>query len=342
MADPHFFLKTHSKTIEDICAIALGSLAPDCHDKNQTIDDVAPLDVAGPSNISFLDNVRYKEKFISSKAGACIVSKAMASFAPKGMTLIISESPYKSYALVAQSFYPDLFPPSEISPHAHIHPSAKIGNGCFVGAGVVIEANVVIGDGCWIEPNVVIGRSVQLGQKCRVGANASISHAIIGMGTRIYPGARIGQDGFGFAIDPKGHVKVPQLGRVMIGDNVEIGANSCIDRGAGPDTVIGSGTWIDNLVQIGHNVKIGRGCVLVSQSGVAGSTVLDDYAVLAAQAGVAGHLHIGMGAQIGAKAGVMRDVPAGEQQLGAPSMPIREFMKQVATLKRLTKDRKSE
>jgi UDP-3-O-[3-hydroxymyristoyl] glucosamine N-acyltransferase len=152
----------------------------------------------------------------------------------------------------------------------------------------------------------------------------------------------VGQDGFGFAIDPAGHVKVPQLGRVLIGSHVEIGANSCIDRGAGPDTVIGDGAWIDNLVQIGHNVQIGRGCVLIAQSGVAGSTVLEDFSVLAAQAGVAGHLRIGKGARIGAKAGVMRDIPAGEEHLGAPSMPVREFMRQVAVLKRLTKPQKSE
>jgi UDP-3-O-[3-hydroxymyristoyl] glucosamine N-acyltransferase len=209
-------------------------------------------------------------------------------------------------------------------------------------AGVVIGAKAVIGDGCWIEANAVIGRGVTIGATSRIGANATISHAEIGSGTRLYPGVRVGQDGFGFAIDPAGHVKVPQLGRVIIGDHVEIGANSCIDRGAGPDTVIGHGTWIDNLVQIGHNVKIGRGCVLVAQSGVAGSTTLEDYAVLAALAGVAGHLKIGMGARIGAKSGVMKDVPAGEEQLGAPAMPVKEFMRQVIALKRLTKGQKSE
>ncbi|NQZ13927.1 MAG: UDP-3-O-(3-hydroxymyristoyl)glucosamine N-acyltransferase [Alphaproteobacteria bacterium] len=144
-----------------------------------------------------------------------------------------------------------------------------------------------------------------------------------------------GQDGFGFAIDPAGHVKVPQLGRVVIEDNVEIGANTCIDRGAGPDTVIGAGTWIDNLVQIGHNVKIGRGCVLIAQSGVAGSSVLEDYAVVAAQGGVAGHLTVGMGAQVGAQAGVMRDVPAGEKVLGSPAMPVKDAMRQFATLRKL-------
>lgn len=341
MADPRFFHKSPPKSLGDLAIIAGGMLA----DPSQTdilIDDVAALDQAGNGHISFLDNRKYKDSFIQSKASACIVAQPLASLAPVGMALIISSNPYKSYALVAQAFYPFPLPPARISSAAHIHPSSVIGQGCVIEAGVVIGMNVSVGDGTWIGANSVIGDGVQIGARSKIDASVTISHAILGDGVRIYPGARIGQDGFGFAIDPAGHVKVPQLGRVIIGDNVEIGANTTIDRGAGPDTSIGSGTWIDNLVQIGHNVQIGRGCILISQSGVAGSTVLEDYAVLAAQAGVAGHLRIGMGARIGAKAGVMRDVPAGEEHLGAPSMPVREFMRQISTLKQLTKRQKSE
>lgn len=341
MADPRFFQKTSSKSLQDLAALVSADIATGGN-PSLMIDDVAPLDVAGENQISFFDNIKYKASFQSSNAGACIVSKEAAVFAPKGMALLITPAPYKSYALIAQAFYPDSYPPSDISAGAHIHACAKVGKGCVIEAGAVVKANASIGDGCWIEANAVIGEGVEIGPQCRIGANATVSHAIIGMATRIYPGARIGQDGFGFAIDPKGHVKVPQLGRVIIGDHVEIGANSCIDRGAGPDTVIGDGAWIDNLVQIGHNVKIGKGCVLVAQCGVAGSTVMEDFSVLAAQAGVAGHLKVGMGARIGAQSGVMRDVPAGEEQLGAPAMPIRDFMKQVATLKRLTKGHKIE
>ncbi len=206
---------------------------------------------------------------------------------------------------------------------------------------MVVAAGATIGDGCWIGAHAVIGENVSLGRECRVGANAVLSHSLIGDHVRIYPGCCIGQDGFGFAIDAAGHVKVPQLGRVIIEDSVEIGANTTIDRGSGPDTVIGQGTWIDNLVQIGHNVKIGRGCVIVSQVGISGSTVVEDYVMMAGQAGIAGHLHIGKGAQIGAKAGVMRDVPAGEKILGAPAVPVKQFMRQVAVVTRLAeKDQK--
>lgn len=335
MADPRFFVKTPPKSLAEIAALAGGDLRRG--GRETLIDDVAPLDQAGRQQLSFFDNIKYKDSFLASKAGACIVSEAAAAFAPDGMALIVSKNPYRSYALVAQAFYPESYPPADISPAAHIHPSAEIGAGCVIEPGAVVKADAKIGEGSWIEANAVIGEGVQIGAKCRIGAGATVSHAVLGMAVRLYPGVRVGQDGFGFAIDPSGHVKVPQLGRVLIEDNVEIGANSSIDRGAGPDTVIGSGTWIDNLVQIGHNVRIGRGCVLVAQCGVAGSTVMEDFSVLAAQAGVAGHLKIGKGARIGAKAGVMRDVPAGEEQLGAPAMPVKEFMRQVIALKRLTK-----
>jgi UDP-3-O-[3-hydroxymyristoyl] glucosamine N-acyltransferase len=342
MADPKFFHKQPALSLARILEISGGRLAGSSETMDRLFDDVAPLDVAGETHISFLDNIRYKDSFMQSKAGLCIVSENAVAFAPKDMVLVVSANPYKAYALVAQALYPDAYPVVDISPAAHIHPSAILGQGCVVEAGAVVKENAVIGDGCWIESCAVIGRGVQIGAKCRIGTGASVSHAILGQSVRLYPGVRVGQDGFGFAIDPKGHVKVPQLGRVLIEDHVEIGANTTIDRGSGPDTLIGAGTWIDNQVQIGHNVKIGKGCVLVAQCGVAGSTVLEDYVVLAAKVGVAGHLRLGRGARIGAMAGVMRDVPAGEEQLGAPSMPVRDFMRQVATLKRLTKPRKSE
>lgn len=336
MADSKFFKKSPPKTLQELADIAGASLAENTNASYQ-IHDVAPLDSADATSISFLDNVKYRDAFKATKAGACIIHPDMAQYAPKGCHLLLSKSPYKAYAKIAQSFYMNEMPAAIISKAAHIDSTAQIGAGCHIAAGVVIGANVVMGEGCSIAPNAVIGDGVEIGKNCLIGANASISHSIIGEGTRLYPGVRIGQDGFGFAIDPTGHIKVPQFGRVIIGDNVEIGANSCVDRGAGPDTIIGDGVWIDNLVQIGHNVKIGRGSVIVAQAGVAGSSELEDFVVLAAQAGVAGHLKIGQGTRIAGQTGVMQSLPAGSEVMGYPAMPIKQFMRQVAMLKKMTK-----
>lgn len=320
MADSRFFSKMPEKTLGDIAALSGAELADAPRVADIVIHDVAPLDQAGPQDVSFLDNRKYKDHFLATKAGACFVAPDMADFAPKNVAVLVTKTPYKAYALTAQAFYP------QGNPH---------GDETVIEDGAIVKDGAVIGKGSWIESGAVIGENVQIGKQCRVGPNAVISHTVMGDYVRIYPGAKIGQDGFGFAIDPAGFVKVPQLGRVMIEDYVEIGANTTIDRGAGPDTVIGAGTWIDNLVQIGHNVKIGRGCVIVSQVGISGSTVIEDYAMLGGQAGVAGHLHIGKGARIAAQSGIMRNVPAGEEQMGSPAVPIKQFMRQVAALKRL-------
>lgn len=338
MADPRFHKVSGPFTIKELAAIA-GAEPDEGADPEKLVKDVAALDQAGPDNLSFLDNVRYRDQFENSRAGVCIVAPEMNKLAPAGMALLYSANPYKSYALVASAFYPEQRPAPSVAKHAFIGEGVMLGEGCIVEYGAVIGEGARIGRGTWIEANAVIGARVEIGENCRIGAGSTISHSLIGNKVRIYPGCRIGQDGFGFAIDPAGHVKVPQLGRVIIEDSVEIGANTTIDRGSGPDTVIGQGTWIDNLVQIGHNVKLGRGCVIVAQVGISGSTVIDDYAVLAGQAGIAGHLHVGKGAKIGAQSGVMRDVPPGAEMLGSPALPIRQTMKNLAMLSRLTKDK---
>lgn len=336
MADSQFFQKSQNFSLSELAEIAGGQLAEGA-DAGYEISDVAALDKADSSHISFLDNVKYKEQFVHTQAGACIVHPDLAEIAPKTVQLILSKHPYKSYAKVAQAFYPDNKPEGNVSEQAFVHEGAKIGEGCTIEAGAHIADGAVIGDESWIEAGAYIGQSVQVGKNCRIGVNATISHAHIGDYSRIYTGARIGQDGFGFAIDPTGHVKVPQLGRVIIEDHVEIGANTAIDRGAGPDTVIGQGTWIDNLVQIGHNVRIGRGCVIVSQVGISGSTVIEDFVAIGGQAGLAGHLHVGQGVRIAAQSGIMRDIEPGQEVMGYPAVPIKQFMKQVAMLKRLIK-----
>ncbi|MBO4643985.1 MAG: UDP-3-O-(3-hydroxymyristoyl)glucosamine N-acyltransferase, partial [Alphaproteobacteria bacterium] len=206
-----------------------------------------------------------------------------------------------------------------------------------IDAGAVIGENVTLGKNCHICPNAVIGDNVVMGDDCIVGENASVLYTLAGNQVYIYPGARIGQDGFGFFMSPKGHTKIPQLGRVIIGNDVEIGANTTIDRGALDDTIVGDGARLDNLVQFGHNVQTGKCCVVVSQAGIAGSTHLGDFVVLAGQVGVAGHLNIGSGAQIAGQSGVMRDVEPMESLMGTPAVPIKDFMRQAATLKKLIK-----
>lgn len=336
MADPRFFDRAGPFTLAELAAFSGAEVAPGA-DADLLIHDVAPLDTAGAGQLSFLDNRKYVEAFSVSQAAACVVHPGLASRAPAGMALLLSRKPYRSYALCAQAFYPLPKASGVISPAAHIDPTAKLGEGVEISAGVVIEEGAAIGDRVRIAPNAVIGRNVEIGADTIIGACASLSHCFIGARVMIYPGARIGQDGFGFAMDLDRHVRVPQLGRVIVEDDVEVGANVTIDRGAGPDTVIGQGCMIDNLVQIGHNVTLGAGCVIVAQAGISGSTKFGHHAVLAAQSGVAGHLTIGAGARIAACTGVMRDVEPGAEVCGTPAMPKRQYFRQVAILARLAR-----
>jgi UDP-3-O-[3-hydroxymyristoyl] glucosamine N-acyltransferase len=336
MADPRFFAKSGPFSLAALAAIAKAEPSAGT-DGDRLFHDVAPLDLAGPDQVSFLDNKKYAAAFTESKAGLCVVAPDMADKAPLGMALLLSKDPYRSYARIAQAFYPQPVPEPWVAPTAWIDPSAKIADGCRIEPGAVIGAGAEIGRGCHIGPNVVIGSGVVLGDGCIVGANATVSHALVGHKVTLYPGVRIGQDGFGFAMGPEGHLKVPQLGRVVIGNGVEIGANATIDRGAGPDTVIGDGSMIDNLVQIGHNVQLGRGCVIVAQVGISGSTRMGDFVAAGGQAGITGHLKIGMGAKIAAQAGVMRDIGPGETVGGSPAVPMADWLRQSALLGKMAR-----
>jgi len=274
---------------------------------------------------------------ISRKAGACFVRPKFAAQAPKDMALLITEEPYYAYALTARAFYPEAEFTAAISPQAIIAPDAIIGKGVRIDSGAVINSGANIGDGCWIGANTVIGDNVQIGQKCRIGANCTLSHTIIGNRVILHRGVHIGQDGFGFAPSKKGVIKVPQLGRVLISDDVEIGSGTCIDRGAGPDTTIGAHTKIDNLVQIGHNCQIGKFVFIAAQVGLAGSTIVGDQVMLGGQVGISGHVKIGDGAKIAAQAGIMTDVPPGATYGGFPAIPAREWHRQTLALAKIAR-----
>ena len=335
MADPRFHSRAGPFTLAELAIFSEAEIGIDS-DPGLRLVDVAPLDRAGTEQLSFLDNQKYIDSFETSEAAACIVAPGLAGRAPKGMALLLSAAPYKAYALAAQAFYPVAPPEPHIAETATIEPSAQVDRTCRVEPGVVIGAHAIVGKNCLIGANVVIGPAVEIGEGVVVGACASLSHCLIGDRTRIYPGVRIGQDGFGFSPDPGGHTKVPQLGRVIVGDDVEIGANSTIDRGSGPDTIIGQGCWIDNLVQIGHNVELGRGCVVAGMVGLSGSTKIGDFVFLGGQVGIVGHITIGSGVKVAGQSGVTKDVPPGVTLGGTPAMPIRDWHRQTILLSRLS------
>lgn len=338
MVDTRFYTRKGPFTLGDLCALTRATLSEPSK-KDLNITDVSPLASAQQGHVSVFHNRKYMSCFRQSQATACFVEPLYVEKAPSSMTCLVTERPYRAYAQTLAAFYPPSPIQSGISPHAFIDASARIGKGCLIEPGVIIRANVEIGDYTCLYAHAVIEQGVKIGQHCHIDAHVFISHALIGNHVKIYPNSTIGKTGFGFDMDRQGFVSVPQVGRVLIEDHVEIGANCNIDRGSLEDTVIGAGTRIDSLVQFGHNVHVGKGCVIVSQVGIAGSTYLEDYVVIGGQGGLAGHLKIGKGARIAAKAGVMRDVAPGETVSGAPAVPFTQWQKQVVLLERLVKDR---
>lgn len=314
-------------------------------DLGRTIEDVAPLDRARPGDLVFLDNPKYADQLAGTRATACLVGERYVDRVPAGVAALVVREPYRACAAVTARLYPEAARPGSwfdshgVSPGANVHPLARLEPDVVIDPGAVIGPYAEIGAGTAIGPNAVIGPKVRIGRNSAIGPGATVCNALIGDRVIIHPGVRIGQDGFGFAMGPRGHQKVPQVGRVIIQDDVEIGANSTIDRGANRDTIIGEGTKIDNLVQIAHNVVIGRHCVIVSQVGISGSTEFGDFVVAGGQAGITGHLKIGMGAQIAAQSGVMADVEAGAKVGGSPAKNARDWLKGVAAVDRMTKSR---
>jgi UDP-3-O-[3-hydroxymyristoyl] glucosamine N-acyltransferase len=332
--DPRFFRRTGPHSLAAVVDAADAEAPP----RRLMFTGIAPLQTAEAGEVSFLDNRKYADALAATRAGAVIVHPDMADRVPATAVAVISDEPYAAWARVAALFHP--VPPARpgVHPTAVVAADAAVDPGAEIGPLAVIGSRAEIGPRCCIGPAAIIGDGVVLGADCRIGAHATLSHALLGDRVIVYPGARIGQDGFGFAVGGEGFVSVPQIGRVVIEDDVEIGANTTIDRGSLHDTLIGAGSRLDNLVQIGHNVRLGRGCVIVSQVGISGSTILEDHVMVGGQAGFTGHLRIGMRARIGAQAGVMSDVPPGADVVGSPAWPAREFFRHVAVLRRLVRE----
>ena len=338
MEHPGFFKKAGPFSIKKIAEVTGSEISSDGND-DIMINNVLPLDSAKTTDISFLDNSKYLDQFKKTSAAACFVSPKMKEHAPENVIPMISPQPYHCFAKALFLFYPEARFSSigaDTEHHNHIHPSAILEEGVIVEPGAVIGAEAKIGSGTRICAGATIGYRTYIGRECYIGPNTTIIHSLIGDNVIIHSGVRVGQDGFGFAMGPTGHLKVPQIGRVVIQDDVDIGANTTIDRGALKDTIIGEGTKIDNMVQIGHNVVIGRNCIIVAQVGISGSTELGDFVVLGGQVGVAGHIKIGTAVQVAAQSGVMHSIPDGERWGGAPAQPTRKWQREILYLRQMS------
>lgn len=312
------------------------------------INGAGPLEDTTKDCISFIDNPKYVKHLPQTKAAAVFCSPKLLDKIPNHITALVNAQPYKAYAKTLSTLYPTAGRPEAVTGETGVSKNAFISDNVTIEDNVIIEAGSVIGVGAnigagsHILANAIIGMNVKIGRNSTIGPGACISHSFIGDDVIIHTGVKIGQDGFGFAMGPGGHEKVAQIGRVIVQDKVEIGANTTIDRGSNRDTIIGEGTKIDNLVQIGHNVVIGQHCIIVGLAGIAGSATLGDYVVVAGQAGVVGHITIGSGAQIGGGSGVNFDLKPGEKVIGYPAQPFKQWVKMNMILKSMVKTKKKD
>lgn len=337
MEHPGFFERAGPFTLARV-AEAAGAECADASMRETAISDIRPLSMATAGQVSFLDNKKYLGDLSTTKASGCFIAPDFADRLPDGVVALTTKQPYHAFARALHLFYPTASTPLIAEANASpVDRSARIEGGAVIETGAVVGPGAQIGRGTRIAAGAVVGTRVFIGRGSYVGAGATVAHALIGDGVTIHAGVRIGQDGFGFAMGSGGHEKVPQIGRVIIQDRVEIGANSTIDRGALNDTIIGEGTKIDNLVQIGHNVVIGRHCVIVAQTGISGSSELGDFVVMGGQSGAVGHIKLGSGAQIAGASHVKNDLSPGARVGGTPARPLRQWAKEIATLTNLAK-----
>ncbi|MDE0045336.1 MAG: UDP-3-O-(3-hydroxymyristoyl)glucosamine N-acyltransferase [bacterium] len=336
VADTRFFRRKGPFALAAILE-ATGARVAGRHDASRLFHDVAGLADAGSADLTFLDNVKYVAAFTGTRAGGCFVREQHSDRAPKGVIALISDNPYLAFARAARMFYPDPAVEPGVSAKAFIESGASIGEGARIDAFAVIRSGAEIGARCSVGAGCVVEHNVRIGDDCQIGPGAVLMFCVIGNRVRIESGARVGTEGFGFAASPDGAVRLPHVGRVVIGDDVGIGANTTIDRGSLGDTVIGDGAMIDNQVQIAHNAKVGRHAILAGQVGLAGSAVVGDFAMLGGQSGVANHVKVGSGARIGGNSSAASDLEGGGTYLGAPAIPQREFWRLQVMLRRLAR-----
>jgi UDP-3-O-[3-hydroxymyristoyl] glucosamine N-acyltransferase len=325
-----------ARTLAELAALVGGEVSGD---GSLRVTGVAPLEAAGPGQISFLANRKYRAAFEASGAAAVIVGTDEPAAA--GRNLLRAANPYLAFAKVATHFHPAPVAVAGVSPRAEVHPTAHVDPTAQVGPFVSIGAGAVVGARTILRPGVQVGDQVRIGSDCLFHANAVVREGCqVGDRVILQPGCNIGGDGFGFATDLEGagqgprHFKVPQVGIVVLEDDVEIGAGSCVDRAALGVTRVGRGTKIDNLVQIGHGVILGPLCILAAHAAVAGSTRVGMGVAIWGQAGIVGHIEIGDRANISAQAGVMRDVAPGERLAGTPAVPERTWARNAAAMER--------
>jgi UDP-3-O-[3-hydroxymyristoyl] glucosamine N-acyltransferase len=340
MADPRFYDNRGPHTLAAVCAKALAAV-PRGANGSAKIADLASLSGAIATHLSFFTGDRAATEFSQTAAGYCFVLAKTAKplEPPPHLVTIPCASVQHAFAAAAELFYPESGLDDWSGQRAPVDPSAEIGEGVVLGPCVVVGPHAQIGDGTRIGPGAVIGRGVAIGRNCEIGSSVSISHAYLGDQLLIQPGARIGQPGFGFASSARGHVRIPQLGRVIVQDKVEIGAGAMIDRGALGDTVIGEGTKLDNLVHVAHNVHIGRHSVIAGQTGVAGSAVLGDFVVVGGQVAFGDHCHVGSGARLAGRTGVMpgQEIEGRRDYGGLPAKPIKEWIRELYAVAALIK-----
>lgn len=336
MPDPRFFDSRGPLSLGDIARLT-GASPGRPGSPDPVIAGVAPLDGAGPADIAFLGDRKHVAALRATKAGACFVHESHLADVPEGCVALVTGNPQFAWAQAADALHgARTYPPCD----SLVHPEAALEEGVSLAPNVTVSAGARIGRGTRIAPGAVIGPGVAIGRDCDIGANVSIGFALLGDRVKVYAGARIGEAGFGAAAGAAGVVDVPQLGRVILQDGVTVGANSCVDRGAWDDTVIGENTKLDNQVHIAHNVRVGRNCVMAAYTGISGSVSIGDGCAFGGRAGIADHVTIGDGVQIAAGAGVFRDVPSGETWGGIPAQPIRNWLRETALLSRMAREKK--